>query len=304
MRSILFFLILFAAVGAAGYGAARWKAIDLLSSKIGVGATEKSRPLEFRPTQYPQVNRSFCVVIIGRNNGAYVEKTLESVFAQNYEPFRIVYIDDASDDGSAELARDLIYASRRFTQIHFHQNEQPLGPLANIAKAVQGCADGEIAVLLNGEDWLAHEWVLPCLNQYYADPDLWIAYGSSRIYPTYQLSKASYCEDTGKSVRTQSGASFPLKTFYAGLFKKISVADFQYKGEYLLGATDPAFMFPMLEMAEGHSQALPDVLYISNSDTLREENRELEAFYEKHIRAMQPYPQLASLEFELQDGLK
>lgn len=302
MRSILFFLILFAAAGAAGYGAARWKAIDLLSSKIG--AREKSQPLEFRPTQYPQENRPFCVVIVGRNNGAYVEKTLESVFAQNYEPFRIVYIDDASDDGSADLARDLIYASRRFTQIHFHQNEQPLGLLANIAKAVQGCADGEIAVLLNGEDWLAHEWVLPRLNQYYADPDLWIAYGSSRIYPTYQLSKASHFEEKSKPVRTQSGASFPLKTFYAGLFKKIRETDFQYKGEYLPGSSDVAYMFPMLEMAVGHSQVLRDVLYISNSDSLREENRELEAFYEKHIRALQSYPELASLEFELQDGLK
>ncbi len=294
MRSILFFLILFAAVGAAGYGAAKWKAIELLSSKIGAVHAE-SKPAEFLPTAYPQENLPFCVIIIGRNNGAHVEKTLESVFAQNYEPFRVVYIDDASDDGSADLARDLMYASRRFTQVHFHPNEQPLGPLANIAKVLQGCADGEIAVLLNGEDWLAHEWVLTRLNQYYSDPDLWLAYGSSRNYPTYEIDQASSFEK-GKAIRGHHATSFPLKTFYAGLFKKIGETDFQYKGEYLKSASDLALMFPMLEMAQGHFQCLRDILYISNQDSLREEDEELEAFCQKHLQSLSPYPRLALLE--------
>jgi len=297
MKSIFFFLILIAAGFAAGLGAARWKTLAFLSSKV---ATSKKthQSIEFRPTQYPLENLPYCIVIVGRNNGANLEKTLESVFAQNYEHFRIVYIDDASDDGSYDLARDLIYASRRFTQIQFHHNEQPLGVLASLADAVRGCADEEIVIVLNGDDWLAHEWVLMRLNQYYADPDLWLTYGQSRDYPTYQLGNARAYQENGKTIRSQPFSASHLKTFYACLFKKIDETDFKYKGEYFQSAADLAYMFPMLEMAQGHSQCLSDILYICNRDALKGEERELQSFYEKHIRSMQPYALLASLELQ------
>ena len=297
MRSFLFFLILIAAGFVAGYGAARWKAIELISSKIASSSrTEKGR--EFRATQYPLENLPFCVVIIGRNNGANLEKTLESVFSQNYDNFRILYIDDASDDGSQDLASDLIFASRVFTKVQFHHNEQPLGMLSSLSRAVQGCENEEIVVVLNGEDWLAHEWVLQRLNQYYADPDLWVTYGQSRDYPTYQLGSARPFQE-GKTIRGQPFGASHLKTFYAGLFKKINDADFKYKGEYFQGAADLAYMFPMLEMAKSHSQCLTDVLYICNRDSLKPEDRDMQSFYEKHIRSLQPYPELASLEMPL-----
>ena len=297
MRSFLFFLILIAAGFVAGYGAARWKAIELISSKIASASSIEKSP-EFRPTQYPLENLPFCIVIIGRNNGANMEKTLESAFSQNYENFRILYIDDASDDGSQDLARDLIFASRRFTKVQFHHNEQPLGMLASLSRAVHGCEDAEIVVVLNGDDWLAHEWVLQRLNQYYADPDLWITYGQSRDYPTYQLGNARPFLE-GKAIRGQPFAAAPLKTFYASLFKKIDEADFKSKGEYFQGAADLAYMFPMLEMAKRHSQCLSDVLYICNRDSLKTEDREMQSFYEKHIRSLQPYPEISSLSLPL-----
>ena len=296
MKSILFFLILIAAGFAAGYGAARWKTIELISAKM---ASESNRSVEFRPTQYPLENVSFCLVIFGRNNGAYLEKTLQSVFSQNYENFRILYIDDASDDGSYDLARDLVYANPRFNQVQFLQNEQSLGLLGSLSLAAQGCADEEIIVVLNGEDWLAHEWVLSRLNQYYADPDLWITYGQSRDYPTYQRGGARSMQEREKETRTQPFTATHLKTFYAGLFKRINESDLKYKDEYFAAAADLAFMIPMLEMANGHSQCLSDILYICNREAQRGEDREQQSFFEKHIRSLQPYSQLASLDVRL-----
>jgi hypothetical protein len=151
---------------------------------------------------------------------------------------------------------------------------------------VRGFPDEEIVAVLNGDDWLAHEWVIARLNQYYADPDLWLTYGEARDYPTYQLGNARPLDGRGKAIRSQPYAATHLKTFYAGLFKKIDDADLQYKGEYFQGAADLAYMFPMLEMAEGHSQCLQDVLYICNRDTLKTEDRELHAFCEKEIRSL------------------
>jgi hypothetical protein len=109
MKRFLFFLILLAAGFTAGFGAARWKAVELFAAKVAASKLSH-RPMEFRPTPYPLENRPFRIVIVGRNNGANLEKTLQSVFLQNYENFRILYIDDASDDGSGDLARDLMTA--------------------------------------------------------------------------------------------------------------------------------------------------------------------------------------------------
>jgi len=294
MRKVLLFLILVAAGFAAGYGAARWKTYDLISSKW---SGQSGKPTaQFKATQYPLENFPFCLVIIGRNNGASLEKTLQSAFSQVYENFRILYVDDASDDGSLELARDLILASPRFAQIQVIHNEKPLGVLGSLSQIVRNCSDEEIVVVLNGEDWLAHEWVLMRLNQYYADPDLWLAYGPSCDYPTYQVGNPRPVHESDKPIRTLPLGAAHLKSFYAGLFKKIHDADFRFKGEYFSAAADLAYMIPMLEMAKTHSQCLQEALYVCNKESGKGEEREQQAFFEKHIRSLQPYPELASFD--------
>ena len=143
----------------------------------------------FRPAQYPCQNRSFVIFICGFNNGAFLEKTLRSVFSQVYDNYRLIYIDDASTDGSFELARDCISQSGYSSRATFVHNDQRLGLLANLVRAVQVCKDQEIVILLHGQDWLAHEWVLERLNQYYADPDLWLTYGQYREFPVVSIGK-------------------------------------------------------------------------------------------------------------------
>jgi hypothetical protein len=288
MKSILTFLILLASGFAAGYSAARGKALDLISSRIAPKVATHPDS-QFRPNPYPLENLPFALIIIGRNNGASVEKTLASVFSQKYENFRIIYVDDASDDGSYDLAKELIYASHRLPQTLIHQNAKPIGALASLSEVVRSLPDEEIVVILNGEDWLAHEWVLERLNQYYDDPDLWLTYGQSSDYPTYEIGHARPLQENGKPIRSQPFVATNLKTFYAHLFKKIKEADFQYKGEYFQGNADLAFMLPMLEMGKGHCQCLSDVLYICNRESAPLENRELQSQNEKHIRSMRPY---------------
>src|SRR5690242_9474840 len=105
-----FLFLIFLIVGfAGGFGAAKWKSFEFLAENFS--KVPKNMQTEgFRATSYPQQNLPFVIVIIGRNNGAYLEKTLQSIFFQNYENFRILYVDDASDDGSFDLAQELINA--------------------------------------------------------------------------------------------------------------------------------------------------------------------------------------------------
>lgn len=244
----------------------------------------------FSPANFVLKERPFTVVVVGYNNGGTVEKTLSSVLSQIYENFRLVYIDDFSDDGSFEVARDAVYASECLARVSLIRNEMRLGMLANLIRAISSCSDDEIIVILGGENWLSHEWVLQRLNAYYEDPNLWVTLAQGIDYPSFDLAPCDI-----KEGRELQGLSSHLKTFSAALFKKIRESDFIYSGSFLPAAVELAYMTPMLEMGKEHFHFIPEVLSVNNKEVLKQENRELVLRCEKYVRSLDPYPQLTSL---------
>lgn len=159
---------------------------------LGVAAhrlpAQSAPPLEespFAPAPYPLLKHPFVVVLIEKDNGAFLEKQLASLFSQVYENMRIVYIDDASEDGSASLAEALILESEKLPIVSFFRNPEALGRERNLERIAAECRPEEIVVVLEPKTWLAHEWVLERLNQYYADRALWSATALSYSYPDY-----------------------------------------------------------------------------------------------------------------------
>lgn len=288
MKQLALFLIAAFALFAGSFAATRAYEKKKGEKEIFVRGTP------FSPAAYPVENRPFTLIIVGYNNGATIEKTLSSVFSQNYENYRLIYIDDASDNGSFDLARDLLYESDRLTQTTLVRNEERLGVLANIFRAVQTCQDDEVVIVLQGEDWLAHEWVLQRLNAYYADPDLWLSFGQTIDFPTYQLTVYQDVKD--QKFRVQPSVGAHLKTFYAGLFKKIRESDFIYSGSFLPACAEMAYMTPMLEMGKDHFHFIPEVLSVNNRNAVYKEERELQIRCEKFIRSLDPYPPLTALQ--------
>lgn len=292
MQKFLGFLFFVFLSFVGGVAVVRWNTLNFRSDK-----TVASKPLKFEgrfvPTAYPLQNRSFTVIVVGRNNGASIERTLTSIFTQNYENFRIVYIDDASDDGSFELAQDLIYDMKYLIPTTLTRNEEPLGVLENLNRTIQTCADEEIVVLVDGHDWLAHEWVLQKLNQYYADPDLWITCGQFRNYPTFELGNVGPTQVKG--IRSSSFKDFHLQTFYAALFKKINPSDLMCQGNYFLCAAPLAYMAPMLEMAPTHFQYIPDTLYIADPSMAPLSDPELQRSLDHYFRSLPTYSPVTSL---------
>jgi glycosyltransferase involved in cell wall biosynthesis len=288
MRQLIFFLFLAFGVFVCAFTARR-----VYEEKVQA-QIENSITGSFAPAPFALKNHPFTILVVGQNNGATIEKTLRSIFSQNYENYRLIYIDDASDDGSFDLARDEIYASDRLTSTTLIQNEKRLGILANIVRAVQSCQDEEIVVVLNGEDWLAHEWVLQRLNAYYADPDLWISLGQSIDFPSYQLIPIYEIKD--QTFRAQPICISHLKSFYAGLFKKIRPSDFVYSGTFLPACAELAYMTPMLEMGKAHFYFVPEVLSVNNRQAIYKEEREVQLQCEKFIRSLDPYPALTAFQ--------
>ncbi len=279
MKRAVFFLISALSVFAFSFTMTRF--FEKPSSLFKMGTNAPSPP-----SSYALKNRSFTIVVVGYNNGAFIEKTLNSLLCQNYDPFRLVYIDDASDDGSFEVARDAIYNSDRIAHVTLVKNEEKLGELANVYRAVQACPDDEIVIVLDPNDWLAHEWVLQRLNAYYENPSTWMCLAKKIDYPSYEWSFSKHFK----------GERSHLKSFYAALFKKIRESDFIYSGKFLPLGAELAYMTPMLEMAQNHLQFVPEVLCVNLKEKKEMEDRELMQSAEKKIRSLEPYTPLTLLE--------
>lgn len=212
----------------------------------------------------------FVVVIPSYNNKNWYERNLDSVRTQNYPHFRIVYIDDASTDGTAQLVRNYIAKYQLEDKMTLIQNRMRGGALSNVYKGVWLCAADEIVVNLDGDDWLKDENVLTHLSQIYSDPDVWVTYGQFEYYPCNSPGWAAEVAPEiieHNAFRDYRWTTTALRTFYAGLFHLIRIDDLLYNGAFFPMAGDLAYMWPILEMAGFHSRFIPDVLYVYNIDT-------------------------------------
>jgi glycosyltransferase involved in cell wall biosynthesis len=225
-------------------------------------------------------HKPFVVIIPSYNNAEWVEKNLGSVLSQDYDNFRVIYIDDASLDGTWQAVKELASASK--TKIDIWHNEANCGAMENIYRAATSCSPEEIVVMVDGDDWLPHEHVLEKLNAVYADPDVWMTCGNYLEYPSYSYTIGKYSGEIPEKVIAQNAQRqfsrktyllSHLKTFYAGLFHKIGKEDLQFEGKFFDTAPDQAMMIPMAEMAGYHYRHIKDVLYIYNRSNIINEDK-------------------------------
>jgi glycosyltransferase involved in cell wall biosynthesis len=218
----------------------------------------------------PSSKKRFVFVVPSFKNKGLYKRNLDSIFSQTYEDYRLIYIDDASPDGTAMLVKEYCKKKGQSHRVEVIENEQNKGALANIFRAIVSCLPDEIIVNLDGDDWLAHREVLAKLNKVYADSEVWLTYGQFIYYPSY---KPGFGEEIPSHVieqnnfRSSSLGTTALRTFYAGLFHQIKKEDLIYKGDFFRVGYDLAMMFPMLEMAGRHSRFIPEISYVYNINT-------------------------------------
>jgi len=100
----------------------------------------------------PTVSVALCT----RDGAAYLRAQLESILAQRPAPLEIVLGDDASSDGSVELAEEVVAAARAAdpalaTELVVRRHEPALGVTANFADAMAACR-GELIALSDQDD--------------------------------------------------------------------------------------------------------------------------------------------------------
>lgn len=211
--------------------------------------------------------RPLVVVIPSFNNSTWYKLNLGTVFFQQYSNYRVIYIDDCSTDNTGDLVQQYIKDCGQQHRVTFIHNESNKGALHNLYYAIHSCQDHEIVLTLDGDDWFNNIRVMSIVNDAYKDPLVWMTYGQFQIYPTGQIGQCkplpAYVVNA-RCYRNEDWITSHLRTFYAGLFKQIAKEDLFYKGDFFKVTGDLAFMYPLLELADGRLKFIDTILYEYN----------------------------------------
>ncbi len=211
--------------------------------------------------------RSYVIFITSYNNIKWCKENIKSALNQKEVPYRIVFIDDHSTDGTGDMVEKIVKNWRRkhksSLEVSIIHNKIRHGALSNWYRVIHACKDDEIIVSLDGDDCFAHNKILLRLEQEYTN-DCWLTYGQWIGSPSKNLGQNRPL-DTSVSVRDQPFVTSHLRTFYAGLFKQIKLTDFLDDNDrFYRMAWDVALMLPMLEMCKQRYAFIPEILYIYN----------------------------------------
>ena len=226
---------------------------------------------------HPRAMTSFRIITPAYETARWIGPCVRSVRDQSGVDFRAVVLDDCSTDATFEKAEAAMGGDARFTLV---RGDTRVFQLARRIEGIRKIAESpdDVIVLVDGDDWLAHDRVLERLAREYEDPDTWLTYGSYRSRKPKLTSRLRFWR------RRLSTKAFPrevleqrlvryhwwigghLMTFKRFLFDGIKDEDLRdEEGRYFGAGTDLALMFPMMEMAgPDHVRHIPEPLYIWN----------------------------------------
>ncbi len=246
MRSLFFFFLL------------------LIAAFFGYWLGQEPKPKEkkaaaFKEMPHPERDfplkneMAFAFVVYSYKNASLCERTLKSIFEQEYDHFRVVFFDDASQDGTFEKVQSFVLENKQDHRVILIQNRERIGQAACLYRATAALAEREIAIPLDVKDWLAHPRVLNRLNAVYQNPDVWLTVSGPLLYPSYETCDVLSLENL---------PSYIPVSFYSALFKEIRLADLVEEGRFVSGRN--VYLEPLLQMAKGRSRILNEPLFIAN----------------------------------------
>ncbi len=250
MGRIWFFIFL---MGVAAFG--YWTGLGPQSKKDSLGSLPGICPSkDFPLTEH----KSFAVVIYAYNQSLWCQRALRSVFEQDFDYYRVIFIDDGSTDGTSEIAQQFIVDNHQDHRVIVIRNEQHLGPVACLYRAIDSCLDKEIIIPLDAKDWLAHSMTLTRQNAIYQNPDVWMTFGQSIQYPSYEI----FSPILSDLMNRKGQFHFPC-SFYSALFKEIHLQDLFKKG--LFAKAKEAFLIPLIELSGGRYRILSEPITFFNA---------------------------------------
>lgn len=248
--------------------------------------------------EYKHIN----IIVPSYNNSKWYEQNIKSIAEQDYplDKYKIIYTDDASTDGTANLVEEFI-SKNNYKNIKLIKNEKRIGALHNLYNMIHSTDDNHICALVDGDDKIIPS-ALKIINNKYQDANVWATYGS---YADSRGMTRGCCKPPDQNiVRTAAYRRVPwymshMRTFYTGLFKKIKWEDFLYSDgtPYKMG-WDLSIMIPLAELSAEKMQYIHDMIYIYNNDNDISDHKvdqNMQARMDQYIRRKKPYSKLEKL---------
>ena len=212
------------------------------------------------------------------NPGKYFDLCINSILTQKYDKFKVIFIDDCSDDGSIDKI------PKNDNRVIVKSNPNRVGDaLPNLHNAyLNYCESEDVVVTLDGDDWISNKHVLSYINDFYNEHNCMMMYGQCRWYnpePQFQRFEEKglaypITEDMFKKLR--NGLSWPfshIRTFRAKAYHSIKDQDPNYdclkdkNGEFLISMADVGIMLPVAEIVGYENIKYNDkVLYVYNRE--------------------------------------
>lgn len=253
--------------------------------------------LIFTPSTIIALEKPLVIITASYNNIQWCQKYFDSVAHQKYDNWTLIYIDDASTDGTLASIIQLALDYQLEHKITFIKNKKRNGHLCNQYHAIHACPANSIILIIDGDDWLANDTVFETINKAYQDENVWLTYGQ---FWYWKKDKKGFCRPIPpdiiqkNAIREISWRTTHLRTFYAGLFQQIKLEDLKHNNAFFPFCADVASMFAMIEMAGTHIKFIPEILYIYNDDNPLSYHHDPtpQRQLEEYIRTMQRYEPL------------
>lgn len=219
------------------------------------------------------LEKPLAVVITAYNCAQWCEQSLDSIFAQDYSNFYVIFVDDCSSDGTADRVQAYIDKHNLKDRLFLIRNVERRRKMHNIYTVYHSIPDDHIIIQIDGDDRLAYNnQIFKLINETYHTEDVWLTYGQ-------------YCNTNGdmgyaapvpekvlkrRGFRRWNFVYMHLRTFNAWLFKQIKLHDVitrgvpGFAGKFYPCSNDVATMIPMLEMAGTRFKFFDEVLYLRN----------------------------------------
>lgn len=221
-----------------------------LSLFLGINVAHRmKKEICFASQVYPasefplKERKSFVFVVYGYNQADWVQRSLRSILEQEYDAYRVVFIDDFSQDATFTKVKNYIEENHQTEKVLLLQNREKMGYIACLYQVVHGLLDQEIVIPMNAQDWLTHPKILEQINQIYQDPDVWMSSSKAISFPSYNT--------------IPNG----LNSFYAAIFKQFSFQTLIQESSYLNA---------LQKIAQTKDKKLQDIFIISNQAAIYE----------------------------------
>lgn len=216
----------------------------------------------------------FVFIVPSFNNKDWYIKNLDSIIKQTYTNWRVIYIDDNSNDGTFELVQSYIDEKKLNNKFKLLRNSTNIGPAGSRYLAYQQTDDNEICCMLDGDDMLFNNRVLSVVNDCY-DNGYNATYGSYYslinnkvdyyLSPTKNVTPNFLVSDTPYRIRND-WFSMHLRTMRSFLIKNIPLNHLQHNDSWIKCCSDMAEGYHILENLETNLVKINQPLYIYNRD--------------------------------------